>query len=177
MAKRTALLVLALMLSLPVVQRAQADASFSGTWKLDRVDPPLDAGRGGRGGAPIGGPGLLSQAPEMLVIAQTGSDVTVQTGSGKAVYTLDGKLVATPAGDVNALKTRAHWDGSKLHLHFKQGMNFGRDILSVNDNTLTVVRDLESGGGSTTRTLTYSKVSGPLCGAFREFCSRCRITV
>ena len=65
----------------------------------------------------------------------------------------------TPPGDVNALKTRAHWDAGKLHLHFKQGMNWGRDILVVSGATLTLVRDLESGGASTTRTLTYSKSS------------------
>jgi hypothetical protein len=55
------------------------------------------------------------------------------------------------------LKTHAHWDGAKLHLHFKKGMNFGRDILTLSGGTLTVLRDLESGGGSTTRTLTYTK--------------------
>jgi len=67
--------------------------------------------------------------------------------------------MSTPPGDVLALKTRAHWDGAALHLHYKQGMNWGRDILSVSGGTLTLVRDLESGGASTTRTLTYSKTS------------------
>jgi len=57
------------------------------------------------------------------------------------------------------LKTRAHWDAGKLHLHFKQGMNWGRDILTLSGGTLTIVRDLESGGASTTRTMTYSKTS------------------
>ena len=58
---------------------------------------------------------------------------------------------------VLALKTRAHWEVGKLHLHYKQGMNWGRDILTVSGPTLTLVRDLESGGASTTRTLTYIK--------------------
>jgi hypothetical protein len=75
------------------------------------------------------------------------------------VFTLDGKTTATPPGDVNALKTRAHWEGASLHLHYKQGMNWGRDILSLSGGTLTIVRDLESGGASTTRTLTYTKIS------------------
>jgi hypothetical protein len=38
-------------------------------------------------------------------------------------------------------------------------MNWGRDILSLSGGTLTVVRDLESGGASTTRTMTYTKTS------------------
>ena len=77
----------------------------------------------------------------------------------KAVYTLDGNTTVTPPGDVNGLKTRAHWEGSKLHLHYKRGQNWCRDVLSVNGNTLTILRDLESGGGSTTRTITYTKTS------------------
>jgi hypothetical protein len=56
-----------------------------------------------------------------------------------------------------AFKSRAHWDGAKLHLHYKQGMNWGRDQLTLSGTTLTIVRDLESGGASTTRTLTYQK--------------------
>jgi len=77
----------------------------------------------------------------------------------KAVYTLDGNTTVTPPGDVSGLKTRAHWEGSKLHLHYKRGQNWCRDVLSVNGNTLTILRDLESGGGSTTRTITYTKTS------------------
>jgi len=94
------------------------------------------------------------------VITQSGSQVAVQIGAAKAVFTLDNKTMSTPPDDVLALKTRAHWDGAKLHLHFKQGMNWGRDIVSLSGGTLTLVRDLESGGGSTTRTLTYAKTSG-----------------
>ena len=60
---------------------------------------------------------------------------------------------------MTALKTRAHWDGATLHLHYKQGMNWGRDVLTLSGTTLTVVRDLESGGQSTTRSLTYQKTS------------------
>jgi hypothetical protein len=36
-------------------------------------------------------------------------------------------------------------------------MNWGRDILSLDGGSLNVVRDLESGGGSTTRTIVYAK--------------------
>ena len=44
-----------------------------------------------------------------------------------------------------------------LHLHNKQAMNWGRDLLTMSDTTLTVVRDLEPGGGSSSRTLKYTK--------------------
>jgi hypothetical protein len=163
MTKRRMLMLLALVLALPSAAPAQGSANFSGTWKLARTDPPVAAGRGGGGrGGGIGGPyaeTTFAQAPDAIVITQSGTDVTVQIGSAKAVFTLDGKTTEMPPGDVNALKTRAHWDGATLHLHFKQGMNWGRDILSVSGGTLTLVRDLESGGGSTTRTLTYTKTS------------------
>jgi len=156
------LVVAACVLTLSAQVQAQG-ANFSGTWKLTKTDPPVPAGRGGGGrGGGISGPyadTTFNQAPETIAITQSGSDVTVQIGSAKAVFTLDGKTMSTPPGDVLALKTRAHWDGAALHLHYKQGMNWGRDILRVSGGTLTLVRDLESGGASTTRTLTYSKTS------------------
>jgi hypothetical protein len=164
MTKHTLFIVLALVVALPLGARGQyGSPTFGGTWKLSQVDPPVPAGRGGgaRGGG-IGGPyaeTILAQAPDTLTISQSGTELTVQIGSAKAVYTLDNKTKSVPEGDVMALKTRAHWDGAKLHLHYKQGMNWGRDILSVSGSTLTLVRDLESGGQSTTRTLTYSKAS------------------
>jgi hypothetical protein len=121
------------------------------------------AGRGrGAGGGGISGPyadTLLAQTPDTVTITQSGTQLTVQIGSAKAVYTLDNKTMSMPEGDVMALKTRAHWESGKLHLHYKQGMNWGRDVLSIAGSTLTLVRDLESGGQSTTRTLTYSKAS------------------
>jgi len=60
-------------------------------------------------------------------------------------------------GDFAAIRIQI--DGAKLHLHYKQGMNWGRDVLTLSGTTLTVVRDLESGGQSTTRALTYQKAS------------------
>jgi hypothetical protein len=143
--------------------RAQSTPNFTGTWKLTQADPPPPAGRGrGAAGGGISGPfadTLLAQAPEIVSITQSGSEIAVQIGSAKAVYTLDNNTKTTPEGDVNGLKTRAHWDRAALHLHYKQGMNWGRDVLTISGGTLTVVRDLESGGQSTTRKLTYSKAS------------------
>jgi len=160
---RAAALALVVALALPVAVPAQSAANFSGTWKLTTADPPVPAGRGrGAGGGGISGPyanTILAAAPESIVIAQAGSQLTVQIGSAKAVYTLDDKTMSDPPGEVLALKTRAHWEAGKLHLHYKQGMNWGRDILTVSGPTLTLVRDLESGGQSTTRTLTYMRTS------------------
>ena len=164
MTRHTLLIVLALVVTLPTATRGQSSPSFGGTWKLSQAEPPVPAGRGGGGarGGGISGPyaeTILAPAPDSLTIAQTGSELTVQIGSAKAVYTLDNKTKSAPEGDVMALKTRAHWEGAKLHLHYKQGMNWGRDVLSMSGSNLTVVRDLESGGQSTTRTLIYSKTS------------------
>ena len=171
MTRRIPLLLLVLTLALPAILRAQGTANFSGTWKVEKIDPPVDP-RNGRPPAPGGGLGgggdadnaygasireIFAQAPQTIVIAQSANQITVQLGPEKESYTLDDKLTVTPAGDLNGLKTRAHWDGTKLHLHFKKGMNWGRDILSLSDGKMVVLRDVESGGGSTTFTITYSK--------------------
>jgi hypothetical protein len=163
MKQSSLLLLLALVIAWPAVTPAQGRANFSGTWKIASVDPPAPAGRG-RGAAGGGNSGpyaetMLAQAPDTIVIAQTATDLTVQIGSAKIVYTLDDKTTELPPGDVTAFKSRAHWDGAKLHLHYKQGMNWGRDVLTLSGTTLTLIRDLESGGQSTTRTLTYDKTS------------------
>lgn len=152
------LVLAALMVSLPGLARAQGP-SFAGSWKLEKAEPLPNAGRGGGrgGGGAANDENAFGAVTQMVTIAQTPGSVSVQTGSKKASYTLDGKQTVVPPGDVNGLKTWAHWEGSKLHLHYKQGMNWGRDILSMDGSSLSVVRDIESGGGSTTRTIVYSK--------------------
>ena len=155
-------LMLALVLAWPTLTAAQGQANFSGTWKLASADPPVPAGRGRGGGGGVGGPyaaTMLAQAPETMTLAQNASTITVQIGASKIAYTLDNQTTELPPGDVMAFKSRAHWDGGTLHLHYKQGMNWGRDVLTLSGTTLTVVRDLESGGASTTRTLKYAKAS------------------
>ena len=102
---------------------------------------------------------IFGAVTQTVTVTQTAGEVTIQTGPRKATYTLDGKQTVVPPGDVNGLKTWAHWDGAKLHLHFKQGQNWGRDVLSFSGGALTILRDLEAGGGSTTRTLIYSKAT------------------
>jgi hypothetical protein len=149
---RLVLLALALVLFLAGWGKAQTNANFSGTWTLSKTEPPLSGSGIGGGGDPAFG--AIAQT---VVIAQTSSNLTFESGPMKAVYALDGTTTVTPPGDVNGLKTRAHWDGSKLHLHYKRGQNWGRDVLAVSGNALTVLRDVESGGASTTRTITYTK--------------------
>ena len=137
--------------------------NFAGTWTLGTAVPPPPAGRGrGAAGGGISGPfadTLFAQAPASITVTQSANTLTVQVGSATATYTLDTKMTVVPPNDVMALKTRAHWDGGALHLHYKQGMNWGRDVLTLSGRTLTIQRDLESGGQSTTRMLTYSKTS------------------
>jgi hypothetical protein len=167
---RKTAVVMVLIVSV-VTQLTAQTINFSGTWKMDKIDPPADP-RNGRppgsgGGAGGGGDAnneygasirdLFTQAPASLIITQTATEMTVRVGNEKTAYTLDDKLMAVPAGDVNALKTHAHWEGPKLHLHFKKGMNWGRDILSIEGGKLVVLRDVESGGASTTFKITYSK--------------------
>ena len=158
MTKSSLLLLLALVALWSAVTPAQGPANFSGTWTIASADPPAPAGRGrGAAGGGVSGPyaeTMLAPAPEVMVLTQNATTITVQMGSAKIVYTLDDKTTELPPGDVMAFKSRAHWDGTKLHLHYKQGMNWGRDVLTLNGTTLTVVRDLESGGQSTTRALT-----------------------
>ena len=170
MTKTSVVLVLALIIAVPALMHAQT-VNFSGTWKMDKIDPPVDP-RNGRPPASGGGAGgggdinneygasireLFAQAPASLVITQTPTDITVHVRNEKVSYTLDDKMTVVPAGDVNAVKSHAHWDSQKLHLHFKKGMNWGRDILSMEGGKLVVVRDVESGGASTTFKITYSK--------------------
>ncbi len=152
MMKRVVLFSIVLAVALSAIVGAQTNADFSGTWTLGKIEPP-PTGRGIGGG----GDEAFGAIAQTVVIAQSASNLTFQSGSIKAVYTLDNNTTITPPGDVNGLKTRAHWEGSKLHLHYKRGQNWCRDVLSVNGNALTILRDLESGGGSTTRTITYTK--------------------
>jgi hypothetical protein len=157
MAKRNLPLLLIFTLALPVISRAQAMPNFSGNWKLAQIEPPVDPrnGRAPSAGGGLGGGGdadnaygasireIFAQAPQTIMITQTANQIAVQIGSEKESYTLDDKQTVTPAGDPNALKTWAHWDG--------------RDIISLSDGKLVVLRDVESGGGSTTFSITYSK--------------------
>ena len=116
MMKRVGLFSVVLVVMLAAVLKGQTNPNFSGTWTLSKIEPP-PTGRGIGGG----GDQAFGAIAQTVVIAQTGSDLTFQSGLVKAVYTLDNNTTVTPPGDVNGLKMRAHWEGSKLLLHYKRG--------------------------------------------------------
>src|SRR2546425_4291278 len=106
--KRIVLLALASAVALPGIVRAQANANFSGTWMLSKIEPPPPPDGTGIGGG--GDEGFWALAPT-VVIAQTGRELTFPRGLLKTVYTLEGDTIFTPPGAWNALKTEAHWEG------------------------------------------------------------------
>jgi hypothetical protein len=82
------------------------------------------------------------------------------------VYKLDGTDTiweapsTTQSGSTAVVKwrTKARWDGNKLLLFtWNTALNQMRDIVSVTNGTMTVVRGTEQPGPSTNATLTYSK--------------------
>src|SRR4029077_3992418 len=64
MARQISLLLMAVTLVLPAISRAQGTASFSGTWKLAQIDPPVDPrnGRPPTAGGGLGGGGDADNA-------------------------------------------------------------------------------------------------------------------
>src|SRR5689334_16364986 len=110
MTKTGVALLLALVFAVPVLLHAQV-VNFSGTWKIDKVDPPVDP-RNGRPPASGGGAGgggdanntygtsireLFAQAPASMVITETATEMTVRVGNEKTSYTLDDKMMVVPA--------------------------------------------------------------------------------
>ena len=101
------------------------------------------------------------------------TEITLQSGQYGAqmmtvVYKLDGSDTIweapsmTQSGSTAVVKwrTKARWDGTKLILFtWNTALNQMRDILSVSNGMLTVVRGTEQPGPSTNATLTYGKGS------------------
>jgi hypothetical protein len=54
----------------------------------------------------------------------------------------------TEPGGAYAFKTKARWDGAKLILYTRQGLNQQRDILSLDGSMLHITRDTETPPGS-----------------------------
>ena len=82
------------------------------------------------------------------------------------VYKLDGSDTnweapsKTQSGSTAIVKwrTKARWDGSKLILFtWNTALNQLRDVMSLADGRLTIVRATEQPGPSTNATLTYAK--------------------
>ena len=159
--KRMTLLLIALTVVASAVY-AQAKPDFSGTWKLSGTTPPNYPGSAGWG---VPSP--------TIVVKQTPTEVTIQSGQYGAspmsvVYKLDGSdniweapsITQSGTSAVVKWRTKARWDGSKLILFtWNTALNQMRDVMSVSNGALTVVRGTEQPGPSTNATLTYSKGS------------------
>ena len=141
---------------------AQAKPDFTGTWKLSATNPPNYPGSAGWG---VPSP--------TIVVKQNATEVAVQSGQYGAapmtvVYKLDGSDTiweapsVTQSGSTAVVKwrTKARWDGNTLILFtWNTALNQMRDVLSVRNGALTIVRGTEQPGPSTNATLTYNKGS------------------
>jgi len=160
MTKRIAALLVAMTVVGGASAWAQAKPDFSGSWKLSATNPPNYPGSAGWG---VPSP--------TVVVKQNASEISIQSGQYGAVpmtvvYKLDGSDTIweapsmTQSGSTAVVKwrTKARWDGTKLILFtWNTALNQMRDILSVSNGTLTVVRGTEQPGPSTNATLTYTK--------------------
>ena len=161
MIKHVTLLLVALTVGVGAAW-AQAKPDFTGTWRLSATTPPNYPGSAGWG---VPSP--------TVVVTQTASELTIQSGQYGAapmtvVYKLDGSdniweapsMTQSGSSAVVKWRTKARWDGNKLILFtWNTALNQMRDILSVSNGTLTVVRGTEQPGPSTNATLTYAKGS------------------
>ena len=157
--KRITLLLVALTVGVSAAW-AQAKPDFTGSWKLSATTPPNYPGSAGWG---IPSP--------TLVVKQSPTEVTIQAGQYgpmpmTVTYKLDGSDTiweapsVTQSGSTAVVKwrTKARWDGSKLILFtWNTALNQMRDVLSVSNGALTIVRGTEQPGPSTNATLTYNK--------------------
>ena len=160
MMMRVVLLSMAIGLGVTAVASAQAKPDLSGTWTLSGTTPPNYPGSAGWG---VPSP--------TVVVKQSASEISIQSGQYGAqpmtvVYKLDGTDTiweapsTTQSGSTAIVKwrTKARWDGNKLLLFtWNTALNQMRDIVSVSNGTMTVVRGTEQPGPSTNATLTYSK--------------------
>jgi hypothetical protein len=156
---RMTLLIAALTIGASAVW-AQAKPDLSGTWKLAATNPPNYPGSAGWG---VPSP--------TLVVKQTPTEITIQGGQYGAapmtvVYKLDGSdtiweapsMTQSGSSAVVKWRTKARWDGSKLILFtWNTALNQMRDVMSVSNGALTIVRGTEQPGPSTNATLSYSK--------------------
>jgi hypothetical protein len=160
MMMRVVLLSLAIGFVVPAAARAQAKPDLSGTWSLSATNPPNYPGSAGWG---VPSP--------TVVVKQSASEISIQSGQYgvqpmTVVCKLDGTDTiwdapsTTQSGSTAVVKwrTKARWDGNKLLLFtWNTALNQMRDIVSVSNGTLTVVRGTEQPGPSTNATLTYTK--------------------
>jgi hypothetical protein len=106
-----------------------------------------------------------------IVVKQGPTEVAIESGQYGArqmtvVYKLDGSDTiwdapsVTQSGTTAIVKwrTKARWDGNRLILFtWNTALNQMRDVLSVSNGALTIVRGTEQPGPSTNATLTYTR--------------------
>jgi hypothetical protein len=160
MIARRAIVVLALAAIVPAIVAAQGRPNFSGTWKFTASTPPNYPGSNGWG---VPSP--------TIVLTQSATELTIESGQFgatpmKVVYKLDGSdtIWQAPSSSqsgstaVVRWRTKATWDGNRLVLYtWNTALNQMRDIISLADGRLTIVRATEQPGPSTNATLTYSR--------------------
>jgi hypothetical protein len=151
--------VVALTLLVPLALAAQARPNF-GHVEV-RVEHPANYSGSNGWGVPS----------PTIVLTQTGTELTIESGQFgatpmKVVYKLDGSDTiwdgpsSSQSGSTAIVKwrTKASWDGNRLVLYtWNTALNQMRDIVSLSDGRLTIVRATEQPGPSTNATLTYSK--------------------
>jgi peptidylamidoglycolate lyase len=126
-------------------------ANYSGTWKLDKVEKTRETR-----------PDEFGTPEQTITIAQTPAELKLTGGAVTLTYKMDGTETTTTAvtdpRSGSPTKTWIRWNGDKLVLYTKQGLNLGHDTLTLNGNTLSIVRDVNWAGGSYVYNLTHSKV-------------------
>ena len=157
---RTLLLVLAIGVLHPAAVPAQGRPNFSGTWTFASSAPANYPGSNGWG--------VPSPA---VVLTQTAAELTIESGQFganrmKVVYKLDGSNTiweapsSSQSGSTAIVKwrTKASWDGNRLVLYtWNTALNQMRDIMSLTDGRLTILRATEQPGPSTNATLIYNR--------------------
>lgn len=126
-------------------------ANYSGTWKLDKVEKTRETR-----------PDEFGTPAQSITIVQTPAVLTLTSGTIPLTYKMDGtettNTAVTDPRSGSVTKTWIRWDGDKLVLFTKQGLNLGHDTLTLSGNTLSIVRDVNWAGGSYVYNLTHSKV-------------------
>jgi hypothetical protein len=159
---RTALLLAVVAVIGSGTPSAQGRPNLSGTWKFMTSTPANYPGSNGWG---VPSP--------TIVVTQTATDFTIESGQFgatpmKVVYKLDGSDTiwegpsSSQSGSTAIVKwrTKASWDGNRLVLYtWNTALNQMRDIMTLSDGRLTIVRATEQPGPSTNATLTYGKGS------------------
>jgi hypothetical protein len=160
MTARRTIVALVLVAIVPAIASAQGRPNFSGTWKFASSTPANYPGSNGWG---VPSP--------TIVLAHTPAELTIESGQFgatpmKVVYKLDGSDTiweapsSSQSGSTAVVKwrTKASWDGNRLVLYtWNTALNQMRDIITLGDGRLTIVRATEQPGPSTNATLTYTK--------------------